>query len=290
MSDHISAGVITNGGGTVSVGGDAIGTQHVSRSSPEPSAEAHSDRADVGVLTVLTEELRAVVGVLQRQHDFAHRPIVGGAEVFTATVGGLRVVATQTTDRGNRSAAIAFDQMQRAFAPRFMLLVGIAGGIKEGLNIGDVVIAEEVIYHDARRLQVDGTFHRGQGLPITSPIRRRLNEFFRRYGNMTNARVLRGPIGSGDAVVMDADAEIVRWLRNYNEKVLAVETEGAGFGQAFYEHIETDEPGRTLHGWLVIRGVSDLANAEKGHDRHQFAAVRAAAVMDRLIPLLHLPE
>ena len=64
-----------------------------------------------------------------------------------------------------------------------------------------------------------------------------------------------------------------------------METEAGGVGQAFYERIDEE---RSVRGWLTIRGISDLADKHKGYDRHQFAAQRAALVMDRLLPLLNL--
>jgi len=57
-------------------------------------------------------------------------------------------------------------------------------------------------------------------------------------------------------------------------------------GQAFYEEIGS-EP---ASGWLTIRGISDLADRDKGHGLHQLAADHAAAVMDRLLPMLADPD
>jgi adenosylhomocysteine nucleosidase len=180
----------------------------------------------------------------------------------------------------------------RAIDP-LILLVGIAGGIRGDVEIGDVVIADEVIYYDARRETEHGPRRRGQSQPMAPVMRHRLHEFFRRYGNGLplddggRVRIVRGPIGSGDAVVTDANSDIIDFLRRFNEKTVAVETEAGGLGQAFYEHIDTE---RALRGWLTIRGISDHADRLKGHDRHRFAADRAALVMDRLLPLLRLVE
>ena len=154
-----------------------------------------------------------------------------------------------------------------------------------------MVIGDEIIYYDARRETVAAARWRGKSHSTTPALRHRVNEFFLRYGSTialrrgVQVRVFRGPIGSGSAVVTDTGSDIVRFLRRFNEKTLAVETEAGGVGQAFYEEIGS-EP---ASGWLTIRGISDLADRDKGHGCHQFAADHAAAVMDRLLPMLAVP-
>jgi adenosylhomocysteine nucleosidase len=252
-------------------------------------------RADVAVLTVLTEELRAVVEVLRTHGNFRSEPLPEGWQLYEADVsaegGNLHVVATQALEPGPQSAAAAYHRLRDAVRPSIVLLVGVAGGIHPDLAVGDVVIGDEIIYYDARRETMAAARWRGKSHSTTPALRHRVNEFFHRYGSTiavrhgVQVRVFRGPIGSGSAVVTDAGSDIVRFLRRFNEKTLAVETEAGGVGQAFYEEIGS-EP---ASGWLTIRGISDLADRDKGHGCHQLAADHAAAVMDRLLPMLAVP-
>jgi adenosylhomocysteine nucleosidase len=287
----VNIGALATRGGMVCAG-SAVGRQCVGVPPDRPGPEP---RADVAVLTVLTEELRAVVEVLRRHRGFRSAPLPGGSQLYQADVRGegvdLRVVASQALEPGPQSAAAAYRRLRDAVRPSIVLLVGVAGGIRADLAIGDVVIGDEVIYYDARRETVTAARRRGKSHPTTPALRHRVNEFFLRYGSTialrrgVHVRVFRGPIGSGSAVVTDAGSDIVRFLRRFNEKTLAVETEAGGVGQAFYEEIGS-QPGS---GWLTIRGISDLADPDKGHGWHQFAADHAAAVMDRLLPMLAMP-
>jgi adenosylhomocysteine nucleosidase len=84
-------------------------------------------------------------------------------------------------------------------------------------------------------------------------------------------------------VVTDVGSEIRFWLNDFHEKALAVETESAGLAQAFHERVRGDG----VRGWLPIRGISDTADADKGHDYHALAAEHAAAVMAMLLPYLY---
>ncbi len=288
------AGVVNSGSGTVNVsGGTAIGRQ-VNHGPEAAGSPPPGRRADVGVLTVLTEELRAVVGVLERAGGYRTWQLYGGVQVHEATVDGeggpVRVVAMQTLDPGPRSAALAYQALRREFNPPLVLLVGIAGGISDRVTIGDVVIADQVVYYDARREGPSGARRRGQAYLVQPVLRQRVHEYFRRYGTTVALSptevfgVRRGAIGSGDAVITDQDSDIRAFLAGFNEKTLAVETEAAGVAQAFLEQL-ADGP---LAGWLTIRGISDHADDRKGHAYHDLAAAHAAEVMGRLLPLLRL--
>lgn len=291
----VNIGAMHTGSGALVVGGDVIGQQVVHAPEPRPAPDGGGPAVDVGVLTVLPLEMAAVAAVLQRAGGYRTFQVTGGAQVHRARLRGadgpVDVVAMQTVDRGPRSAALAYRMMRDLFAPPLVLLVGIAGGIGRGVGIGDVVISDQVVYYDARKVTVDGVHHRGQSQAVAPVLRNRLNEFFRRHGDTvalgsgTVVRMHWGPIGSGDAVVADRYAEIRRYLLAFNDKTLAVETEAAGVAQAFYEEVDTDH---ALRGWLTLRGVCDLADAAKDDEAHALAAYHAAEVTAHLLPLLKL--
>jgi adenosylhomocysteine nucleosidase len=307
MDAHRNVGALNYGSGGVTVHGDAVGEQTITYGGPTtlrpasepvpPSTQRQPGRADVGILTVLHQEAHAVVNLLQRRPDYRAYQLIGGAQMheasFTTPAGVVRVVSMQTLDRGPRSASIAYHQIRQRFAPPVVLLVGIAGGIDDSVAIGDVVISDEVIYYDARRETTAGVRRRGQSHAMAAVLRHRINEYFRSHGETMRVssgaaiRVHRGPIGSGDAVVTNADADIRRFLRLFHEKTLAVETEAAGLAQAFYEEVDLDI---SLRGWLTIRGISDHADHAKGTEYHETASQHAAEVLEQVLPFLLLSQ
>ncbi|MDG4793229.1 hypothetical protein [Micromonospora sp. WMMD1082] len=299
MNSHpaTNTGMVVSGG-TVSVGGSVNAEQHIHpRTAPAaPDADrAAGRRADVAVLTVLREEMAAVVEVLSRASGHRVEQAYGGAAVHWATIaaegGPLRVVAAQTLEPGTHSALLAYRDLRQRFAPPLVLLVGIAGAVRADLEIGDVVLADEVIWYDSRRETENGPQRRGR-IQATAPVlRRRVNDFLVRHGTVVRPEpgrgflIHRGPIGSGNAVVTDAGSDIRSWLVGVHEKVLAVETEAGGLAQGFYEEIAGAQPAR---GWMTIRGISDRADRHKGHRDHELAARHAALVLERLLPYLRL--
>jgi adenosylhomocysteine nucleosidase len=276
--------------------GHAVYNGPVTAGNATPAREqGPASSADIGVLTILDEEIRAVQAELEQMRDYRVRrldygPLAREAWV-PAPVGqrAVRVAAVQTFTRGTDSAALAYRGLVGEYNPKIVLLVGIAGGVRPDVGIGDVVVSDEVISYDARREAADGTHRRGQAQSVAAPLGYRLNDFFAATaGEQTTRpggesfRIHRGPIGSGNAVVTDAESEIRHWLEHFNEKVLAVETEAAGVAQSFHESVRRDGP----RGWLTVRGISDTADEHKGDAYHDRASRHAAAVMAMLVPYL----
>jgi adenosylhomocysteine nucleosidase len=290
-------GVYNDGPGTTNVTGDVIGSvnHHAAEGAGTSTKQDASNEPGVavGIIAILDDEMRAVVELLQRYRGYRSSTLPDGSQAHeamtTADGGDLRVAAIQAFKQGHVSAIVALQRLRKYFRPRIVLLVGIAGGVRDDVSIGDVVIGDEVIYYDARRETDDGPRRRGQTHAMAPYVLHRLHDYFVRHGDSipvgpgSTARVFRGPIGSGDAVITSTASEVIDWLHRFNEKVLAVETEAGGVGQAWYEDIDDD---RTLEGWLTIRGISDKADLHDWHDRRYLASCRAALVMDRLLPLL----
>ncbi|MFI1988867.1 hypothetical protein [Actinoplanes sp. NPDC020271] len=270
------------------VGGDQI-TVHQARTADGPGG---AEKADIGVLTVLEQETRAVVEALKSLSGFRTVLLPSGATAYEAhltTPHGrpLRIAAMQILAPGLTTAALDHRTLVERYSPGFVLLVGIAGGISDKLRIGDVVISDEIISYDARKETPDGVRRRGQAQTVAAQLGHRLNTFRTATGaDLTGPdgvpfRTHVGPIGSGNAVVTDARSEIRTWLRSFHDKVLAVETEAAGVAAAFHQ-----DPGP--YGWLTVRGISDLADVSKPKDDafHDLASRHAATVMLALAPYL----
>ncbi|NMO56190.1 5'-methylthioadenosine/S-adenosylhomocysteine nucleosidase [Actinoplanes sp. TBRC 11911] len=276
-------GGFNNFGGSNNFYGPVAGNDVTITAAPSRADKSDKSDAEIGVLTVIDEEMRAVTGVLAGMDGYRTRRLADGPLAHEARLTGvdgrpLRIAAVQTLTRGTESAALACRALVEAYGPSTVLLVGIAGGVAPGVRIGDVVIADNIISYDARKVTPQGTQHRGQSQVVPAPIGHRLNEFFQLEPRV-GYRVHRGPIGSGNAVVADPEAEIRHWLHHVNDKVLAVETEAAGVAQSFHETAR-------LPGWLTIRGISDTADQSKNDDDHAIAARHAAEVMAMLVPFL----
>ncbi|MFC7380640.1 5'-methylthioadenosine/S-adenosylhomocysteine nucleosidase family protein [Sphaerisporangium rhizosphaerae] len=289
-----NSGILTTGGSTT-VSGSAVGdnaTVNVTEPTPVPTGRR---KADIGVIAVKPVELRAVREVLGlRPSSGGELPFhEGEVQVRDRTA---RVAAIRTLSQGQRSAVTAFGDLRQHYQPAVIALVGIGGGIHRDVNIGDVVIGTQVVYYDRRKETPSQVWRRGEDVPAPAPIVRAINTFFDDHdeparfqaqgsdGVLRGYQVLHGPIGSGEAVIADVASEIRRYLVAYNDTTRAVDMEAGGLVRAFYEQSGV---GR-VEGWLVIRGISDNADPDKGDDPQAAAAWHAAKVLRALLPYLPL--
>lgn len=292
MNDVIhNSGFMATGGATTNVGQLAAGpgariTNVYSGSQPARSA---SRSRGIGLVAVKDTEARAVIEVFGLTKD---KKTPSGQGFYTGTVesadGAVELVAARTLEQGQRSIMPTLENLRRHSNPAVFVLVGIGGAINRDLVVGDVVVATRVVYYDLRRETPNEVHRRGEERPAPAAITHAVNSFFTDYhqpARLESAagpfRVLSGPIGSGDAVVMDAESQIRKFLLAYNEKVLAVDMEAGGLTQFCHETSPPDHP-----GWLVVRGISDLADHTKTYDHQHSAAHNAAITLRHLIPYL----
>lgn len=257
--------------GPAQVIGSAIGPGATVTPAPGP-VERPESAYKVGVITVTADETRAVRRVLELS------PLV---DAFHAGKRFTRVVAVQTHGQGEGAAMDAAQRLVQRFAPKVLVLAGIAGGIDPCLRIGDVVVATKVVGYDLHKETPAGTQRRGRHWEAPATIGHDVGEFFSARGEPAdfsgfNARP--GMIGSGNGVIAHGDAEVLRYLRGFNDKTMAVDMESDGLGQFCYQN--------HAWPWVVVRGISDLANEQKNDDAQPMAAENAAIVVRALIPYL----
>ncbi|WP_258037413.1 hypothetical protein [Streptomyces sp. SM14] len=292
-------GIISKGDGNVFSGnavgeGASVSAGLDGRKSNGESAEGAASW-DIGVVTILSEELRALVSEL----GLERRKEPGGLYFYRGDVafpGGVaRIVATQSHSQGQRSAMAALGNLHREYKPRLCALVGVAGGVhEEQARIGNVVVSTSVVYYENRRVGPGGDVRRrGEHREAPAEIVHAVNAYFVDEGNPARIsgqvadrsaevfEVYSGVIGSGEAVVADRDSEIRAYLTQYNEKILAVDMEAGGMSQFWQENSVS---GENNPGWVVVRGISDNADQYKGHQHHDLAARNAAHVFRQLIP------
>ncbi len=220
----------------------------------------------IGIVSAMAEELAAIVDELAVDEVVE----LGGRKFHRGTYRGTPIVAV-VSRIGKVAAAATTAILIARFAPRALVMTGLAGAIDPRLAIGDVVIAERLIQHDldARPLFAR---HEVPGLGITELIAdRALTDRMAVAAEafvpppelgIGRPRVYRGLIASGDQFFAASDA--VDALRARVPEVLAVEMEGAAIAQVAHEH---GVP------FAVARVISDTASHGAAGDFARFLAV-----------------
>lgn len=270
---------------------------------PAVADEDLDQRADVVIITALPAERDAVLRKLEnkRQLDpseedtlvyhFAKLPVTFPSGKKAA----YRVVVTSLVQMGQVNAALVADKASNRWKPRAVLLVGIAGGVKtNGVAIGDVVVANQVAYYEEQKLRPGHAEIRWQMIPIDPrflgasqnfAVESSLHLLDVKRPDDRKPRLHFGPVATGDKVI--ADEAVLRKLKETVPKLTGVEMEAWGVATAAFQ---ASHPRR----FFMIRGISDLADAEKDSaavdDWRPYACDVAAAYAIALLRSGPLPD
>ena len=252
---------------------------------------------DVGILTILADETKAVIDFLKKHPNYKEeqgkmsKRFYYKGEIPALAVKSHQVVCTRALKQGNRSIMSAYQDLSMEYRPKLIILLGIGGSIHKDADICDTVIAEEIYYYDKRAEAPDGTNRRLVSYNIEPWLLNEINRLFNEYGDTPEFdswegsckekfKLLFGPIGTGEAVIKHRDAKEREWLAKVNDKTLALDTEASGVAQQFSE--DQIRNGYKPEGYLIIRGISDHADKEKNDNW------RVAATGNAMLTLQHL--
>jgi len=247
---------------------------------------------DFAIITTLDDELNAVKDTLNLKNHIAKNALI----YYYGYIDGMSVICVKSNDRGNISSTNTANAVITEWRPRYLLLVGYAGGIKgsENVKLGDVVVSDSIVYCGYKKI-IDGrTMYRE--LPVSQPsislksvissiITDKNNDWWKqikikRPSNDTrNPKVIRGLILSDEEITNDPNR--VNELLNRHDNAIAIETEAGGIAKSLYEHSET-----YMTPYMVIKGVSDYANSPDAEERElwkRYASYAAAAFTLALI-------
>lgn len=248
----------------------------------------------VGIICALPQEhahlLTAMTAVVT--HDIA------GVEFSAGELDGHRAVLARA-GMGKVSAALVATVLADRFGCRAIAFSGVAGGLDPGLQIGDIVIAERTIQHDAGVIEEAAlrTYQAGH-IPFINPTTRfgyaadpSLLARVRHHVDSLTLPPLSPDAGGGDrppriafGTVLTGDqylnCEATRVRLHSDLGGHAVEMEGAAVSQV------CESFGIP---WLVVRALSDLAGAESSFDFGAFVdqvAAQSARILRHLMPVL----
>jgi adenosylhomocysteine nucleosidase len=236
----------------------------------------------IGLICAIPQELAHLRALLSdpQSEQIAHTVFDAG------TIDGHDVVLAGS-GMGKVNAALVTTLLADRFGCRTIVFSGVAGGLDPGLAIGDIVVADFVIQHDAGVLEDQRirTYQPGYA-PVINPTDRLgyradtalLDRVKQRLAGITvPGQIVYGTVLSGDQYL---NCEATRERLRGELGGQAIEMEGGAVAQVC-----------EAFGipWLVIRALSDLAGGNALFDFTTFvdqAAESSAAILRRLLPVL----
>ncbi len=243
---------------------------------------------DFLIITALREERDAVLGLLGAVRKVQHE---GSPTYYLASVpayaqdGSYEVAVTMLNDMGNVESAQHTTRALQDLTPDYVLMVGIAGGIRGKVKLGDVIVAKQIWYYEPAKVTPDGPQPRPKVYPADPFLLDRTQNYndlswreliqttrpSRRSNKATleeQSNTIFDVIATGEMVVSTDD--FIKQIRQQHGKIVGVEMEA--FGVAVAAANSRDRP-----RFIAIRGVCDFADQYKNDAWHHYAAESAAA-------------
>lgn len=244
----------------------------------------------IAILSALPQEQRGLIELLQQPRKVVH----ASRDFWLGDLHGQPVVLA-LSKIGKVAAATTTTALIERFGVRRIVFTGVAGGLGQGVKVGDVVVATDFVQHDLDasplfpRYEVPlygkTRFHADTALSallFEASCGALAHESLATHG-FRDACVHQGLIASGDRFVCGAEES--RILRNLmvdaGHAVLAVEMEGAAVAQVCLDY---GVP------FAVMRTVSDRADDSAHVDFPDFveavASRYAHLIMEGFLNLL----
>ena len=212
------------------------------------------------VLTALPVEARAVRGLVP---GLTRYNLPAGTIVEEAALPGTGYrVCLVCTGPGNGQAGVIAERVISWADPAAVLFVGVAGALKPGIALGDVVAATQVYDYQGGKETEAGFKARPKAWDASHRLVQvaqyaEATQLWARYLSDSDRRVPSvhfKPVASGDVVKDASDSPMAMRLDTTYNDAAAIEMEAAGVAQAA-QHSRVD--------LLVIRGISDTSDGTK---------------------------
>lgn len=224
----------------------------------------------LGIIGAMQVEVEILLGEMENRQE----RVIVGSTFHAGKLEGLDVVVVQC-GVGKVNAAMCAQILCDCFGVTHLVNTGIAGSLNAELDIGDLVVSTDAMYHDFDCTHFGYPYGRVPGMDVTAfPADKLLSDLAfaaAEQGNPGHTR--RGRIASGDRFVAE---------KSVKEGIIAVtgglctEMEGAAIAQTAY---------RNGVPFVILRAISDKADDSAQMDYPTFerlAAHRCAEVTRRL--------
>lgn len=223
----------------------------------------------IGIICAMDEELEEVLKLMKNFKKEIHCNF----NFFIGTINNLECCAVKC-GVGKVNSAICTQTLILIYKPNFILNVGVAGAIKENINISDVIIAENVIQHDVDISAFAGR-KKGEisGIDLIKiPCSKWLTEkIFHSTAKSKNLSIHIGTILTGDQFINSSE-KLLELKTTFNG--IACEMEAGSIGHVcYYNSID----------FAIIRSISDRADKKSPIDFKSFvksSSKNSAIILD----------
>lgn len=209
----------------------------------------------IGIIGAMAQEVEILQAALTDKTTWEQ----AGAKFYQGIIDDQEVIVVES-GIGKVLASITTSLLIQKYDVDVIINTGSAGGIGQGLAVGDVVLSDQVAYHD---VDVTGFgYEYGQlpaGMPLYYEASQELIQAFEQAAKEAELNTKTGLIVTGDTFVNSS--EKVQEILSHFPQALACEMEGAAIAQTARQF---NVP------FIIIRAMSDTAEEEATQSFDEF--------------------
>ncbi|GKW43081.1 5'-methylthioadenosine/S-adenosylhomocysteine nucleosidase [Pectobacterium parvum] len=213
----------------------------------------------VGIIGAMEQEVTLLRDRIENRQTFQR----AGCEIYTGQINGVDV-ALLKSGIGKVSAALGTTLLLEYSKPDVVINTGSAGGLAPTLNVGDIVVSDEVRYHDADVTAFGYEPGQMAGCPAAFLADEKLITLAQEVIAELQLNAVRGLVVSGDAFINGA--EPLARIRTTFPKAIAVEMEATAIAHVCHQFAVP---------FVVVRAISDVADKASHLSFDEFLNVAA---------------
>ncbi|MEG3126553.1 5'-methylthioadenosine/S-adenosylhomocysteine nucleosidase [Pantoea cypripedii] len=212
-----------------------------------------------GIIGAMEQEVTLLRDKIENRQTLT----LAGCEIYTGTLNGVEV-ALLKSGIGKTAAALGTTLLLELCKPDVVINTGSAGGLAPTLKVGDIVVSDEVRYHDADVTAFGYEPGQMAGCPAAFVADEKLIAAAEQVIKQLDLNAVRGLVVSGDAFINGA-APLAR-IRSTFPQAIAVEMEATAIGHVCHQFKVP---------FVVVRAISDVADQESHLSFDEFLSVAA---------------
>ena len=214
----------------------------------------------LGIIGAMQVEVEILLSCLENKEETT----VAGSTFYEGTLEGLEVAIVQC-GVGKVNAAICAQILCDRFGVTHLVNTGIAGSLCADLDIGDLVISKDAMYHDFDCVHFGYEMGRVPGMDtVAFPADENLAKYaFAAAESVNPGHTKSGRVASGDLFVAEKAAKDAIIAKT---GAVCTEMEGAAIAHTAY---------RNGVPFVIIRAISDKADNSAEMDYPVFEAIAA---------------
>jgi len=212
-----------------------------------------------GIIGAMEEEVTLLRDKIENRQTLN----IAGCEIYTGTLNGTEV-ALLKSGIGKVAAAMGATLLLEHCKPDVIINTGSAGGLAPTLKVGDIVVSDDVRYHDADVTAFGYEYGQLPGCPAGFKADEKLIAAAEACIKKLDLYAVRGLVVSGDAFINGA--ENLAKIRQHFPNAIAVEMEATAVAHVCHNF---GVP------FVVVRAISDVADKESHLSFDEFLAVAA---------------